>query len=177
VEVQRNDHIAVWYSRIDYESSLQFATPHVSLVILTNSRKVAVNASSLQCFPNSRCSVDGQHRIKDDPRLIMPHLDDRRTYPSVERACGNLPAPTVQEDRRRVSGQIPLRGSCCRRLLGWAALARVAMLSCCGNDSGDPLLLQIKQAQPSVLERHLGQSLSPNHAQRVVCGGNVLCRD
>jgi hypothetical protein len=43
-----------------------------------------------------------------------------------------------------------------------------------GNDSNDPLLLQIKEAQNSVLERHLGPSAYSNHAQRVVCGQRLM---
>jgi uncharacterized protein (DUF2252 family) len=43
-----------------------------------------------------------------------------------------------------------------------------------GNDSNDPLLLQIKEAQASVLERHLGPSAYPNHAQRVVNGQRLM---
>lgn len=40
-----------------------------------------------------------------------------------------------------------------------------------GVDAQDPFFLQIKQAQPSVLERFVGKSEYSNHGQRVVAGG------
>jgi hypothetical protein len=39
-----------------------------------------------------------------------------------------------------------------------------------GRDDQDPLFLQLKEAQPSVLERFLGKSRYRNHGQRVVSG-------
>ena len=45
-----------------------------------------------------------------------------------------------------------------------------------GVDSQDPLFLQIKEAQPSVLERFVGKSEYSNHGQRVVAGQRSDCR-
>ncbi len=39
-----------------------------------------------------------------------------------------------------------------------------------GRDDGDPLFLQAKQAEPSVLEAHAGASEFENHGRRVVEG-------
>jgi uncharacterized protein (DUF2252 family) len=43
-----------------------------------------------------------------------------------------------------------------------------------GKDHTDPLFLQVKEAQPSVLERHAGASPYPNCAQRVVAGQRLM---
>jgi uncharacterized protein (DUF2252 family) len=43
-----------------------------------------------------------------------------------------------------------------------------------GNHSEDPLFLQVKEAQPSVLEPFAGKSAYPNHGQRVVAGQRLL---
>src|SRR5216684_850462 len=43
-----------------------------------------------------------------------------------------------------------------------------------GSEEGDPLFLQVKQAQASVLEPHLGPSSYLNHAQRVVRGQYLM---
>jgi hypothetical protein len=43
-----------------------------------------------------------------------------------------------------------------------------------GVDGQDPLFLQIKEAQPSVLERFVGKSEYPNHGQRVVTGQRLM---
>ena len=43
-----------------------------------------------------------------------------------------------------------------------------------GNGDGDPLLLQAKEAEASVLERFLGKSRYANHGQRVVEGQRLM---
>ncbi len=43
-----------------------------------------------------------------------------------------------------------------------------------GRDQDDPLFLQVKEAQPSVLERFLGASAYANHGQRVVIGQRLM---
>ena len=43
-----------------------------------------------------------------------------------------------------------------------------------GRDHNDPLFLQVKEAQASVLERFLGTSTYPHHGQRVVAGQRLM---
>ena len=43
-----------------------------------------------------------------------------------------------------------------------------------GRDQNDPLFLQVKEAQPSVLERFLGRSAYPHHGERVVAGQRLM---
>ena len=43
-----------------------------------------------------------------------------------------------------------------------------------GRDDQDPLFLQAKEAQESVLERFVGKSQYPNHGQRVVAGQRLM---
>ena len=43
-----------------------------------------------------------------------------------------------------------------------------------GRDSDDPLVLQAKEAQASVLEAHVGRSKFTNHGERVVVGQRVM---
>jgi len=43
-----------------------------------------------------------------------------------------------------------------------------------GRDQDDPLLMQVKEAQPSVLEPYLGASRYKNHGQRVVEGQRLM---
>jgi hypothetical protein len=48
------------------------------------------------------------------------------------------------------------------------------MLLLLGRDDGDPLFLQAKEAEASVLERFTGVSEYTNHGQRVVAGQHVM---
>lgn len=164
-------HIDVWYSRIDYESSLQFVRRTFRWYI-TKQREKSRQRSSIQAFPKLTMQVDGQYQIKDDPPLII-HLDDEEF---ARQLSGLVEAyrPTVQEDR-----QVLLSKYHCvdvaQKIVGVGSVGtRCYMVLLLGNDGNDPLLLQIKEAQASVLERHLGPSVYPNHAQRVVCGQRLM---
>jgi len=164
-------HIDVWYSRIDYESSLQFVHPTFRWYI-NQQREKSRQRSSLQVFPKLTMQVDGQHRFKDDPPLIA-HLDDEELTRQLRGLVVSY-RPSVQEDR-----QVLLSRYHCvdvaRKVVGVGSVGtRCYVVLLLGNDSNDPLLLQIKEAQNSVLERHLGPSAYSNHAQRVVCGQRLM---
>ncbi|HYU71668.1 MAG TPA: DUF2252 domain-containing protein [Ktedonobacteraceae bacterium] len=164
-------HIDVWYSRIDYASSLQFVRRTFRWYI-DKQREKSRRRSSLQVFPRLAMQVDGQYQIKDDPPLIA-HLDDQELAYQL-RGLVEAYRPTVQEDRRVLLSKYRCV-DLAQKVVGVGSVGtRCYVVLLLGNDSGDPLLLQIKQAQPSVLERHLGPSVYPNHAQRVVCGQRLM---
>src|SRR5216684_2175785 len=164
-------HIDVWYSRIDYESSLQFVRRTFRWYI-EKQREKSRQRSSLQAFPKLTMQVDGQYRLKDDPPLIA-HLDDEVLTHQL-RGLVEAYRPTVQEDRRVLLSKYHCV-DVAQKVVGVGSVGtRCYVILLLGNDSNDPLLLQIKEAQASVLERHLGPSAFPNHAQRVVCGQRLM---
>ncbi len=164
-------HIDVWYSRIDYESSLQFVRPSFRWYI-DKQREKSRQRSSLQAFPKLAFEVEGRHRFKDDPPLIA-HLEDEEL---ARQLSGLVEAyrPTVQEDRRVLLSKYTCV-DVAQKVVGVGSVGtRCYVVLLLGNDSNDPLILQIKEAQASVLERHLGPGVYPNHAQRVVCGQRLM---
>lgn len=163
--------IDVWYSRIDYESSLQFVHQSFRWYI-EKQRAKSRRRSSLQAFPRLTVQVDGQHRIKDDPPLIA-HLDDQELSRQLSELVDTY-RPTLQEDRRVLLSKYRCV-DVAQKVVGVGSVGtRCYVVLLLGNDSNDPLLLQIKEAQASVLERHLGPSAHPNHAQRVVAGQRLM---
>jgi len=163
--------IDVWYSRIDYESSLQFVRRTFRWYIEKQSQKASQRTSS-QAFPKLTIQIEGQHRIKDDPPLIM-HLDDEVLSEQLKGLVETY-RPTIQEDRRVLLSKY----SCvdvAQKVVGVGSVGtRCYVVLLLGNDNNDPLLLQIKEAQSSVLERHLGSGTHPNHAERVVSGQRLM---
>jgi uncharacterized protein (DUF2252 family) len=164
-------HIDVWYSRIDYESSLQFVRRTFRWYIHKQREKSRLR-SSLQAFPKLAMQVDGQYRIKDDPPLIA-HLDDKELAEQLKGLVETY-QPTVQEDRRVLLSKYHCV-DVAQKVVGVGSIGtRCYVLLLLGNDSNDPLFLQIKEAQASVLERHLGPSAFHNHAHRVVAGQRLM---
>src|SRR5579864_7168365 len=164
-------HIDVWYSRIDYENSLQFVHPDFRWYI-NKQRDKSRERSSLQVFPKLTTLIDGRPRFKDEPPLIA-HLHNDDLAHQLIGLLESYPS-TVQEDRQVLISKYHCV-DVAQKVVGVGSVGtRCYVLLLLGNDSNDPLLLQIKEAQPSVLERHLGPSGYANHAQRVVCGQRLM---
>src|SRR5260370_28143963 len=123
-------------------------------------------------FPKLTIQVDGRYRSKED-RPLIAHLDDEELAHQL-RVLVEAYRTTVQEDRRVLLNKY-LCIDVAQKVVGVGSVGtRCYVVLLLGNDSNDPLLLQIKEAQPSVLERHLGPSGYANHAQRVVCGQRLM---
>jgi uncharacterized protein (DUF2252 family) len=123
--------------------------------------------------------VDGELRIVADPPIIVPIEDLARPGTAWED-----PAPAIKRllasYRRTLSSQHhPLEEyryvHAARKVVGVGSVGtRCYILLLVGRDHDDPLFLQVKEAQPSVLERGLGASAYRNHGQRVVVGQRLM---
>jgi len=81
---------------------------------------------------------------------------------------------TLQGDRSRLLEQFRFVDAA-RKVVGVGSVGtRAWVLLFVGRDDDDPLMLQFKEAQPSVLERFLRKSAFPNHGQRVVEGQRLM---
>ena len=133
---------------------------------------------SVRAFRKLVYVVDGELRIRPHPPLIVPMSD----LGPAGRARSD-DEETVRELLRRYQSTLlqsnhPLRDfefvDIARKVVGvgsvgtrsWVVLLR-------GRDNGDPLLLQAKQAESSVLEKYLPPSAYDNHAERVVRGQRI----
>ena len=77
---------------------------------------------------------------------------------------------TLAPDRRRCSSSYRLV-DVARKVVGVGSVGTVLDRCCCSaGTTSDPLFLQIKEAQPSVLEPYVGASRYDNHGERVVAG-------
>jgi hypothetical protein len=123
--------------------------------------------------------VDGEPRIVGDPPLIVPAEDlvRGRAYAALEDGLlaalhdyqETLPAP----QRRLLARYRPVHFA--RKVVGVGSVGTstwIALLL--GRDAGDPLFLQVKEAQPSVLEPYLGASGYASQGERVVAGQRLL---
>jgi uncharacterized protein (DUF2252 family) len=123
--------------------------------------------------------IDGELRIVADPPIIVPIEDLARPGTAWED-----PAPAIKKllasYRRTLSHQHhPLEEyryvHAARKVVGVGSVGtRCYILLLVGRDDDDPLFLQVKEAQPSVLERFLSPSAYPNHGQRVVVGQRLM---
>jgi uncharacterized protein (DUF2252 family) len=164
-------NIEVWYSRIDYESSIQFVHRSFRWYIEKQREKSRLR-SSLQVFPKIAVEIDGRYQIKEDPPIIT-RLNDEALMQELREIVDTYRS-TIQEDRQVLLSKYHYV-DVAQKVVGVGSVGtRCYVVLLLGNDSNDPLVLQIKEAQSSVLERHLGPSVYPNHAHRVVAGQRLM---
>jgi uncharacterized protein (DUF2252 family) len=164
-------HIDVWYARIDPESTRRFVRSSDRAYVEKELEK-ARRSSSLVAFPRLTQKVNGQYRIKDDPPTIE-HLDDEELAQQLGTLVERYSA-SLQEDRHVLLSKYRFV-DVAHKVVGVGSVGTrcyVALLM--GSQQSDPLFLQVKQAQASVFEPHLGPSSYSSHAQRVVRGQQLM---
>ena len=123
--------------------------------------------------------VDGELRIIGDPPLIVgirdlfSHLDAEQIEASV-RDILRAYRRTLPGDRRRLLERFRYVDGA-RKVVGVGSVGtRAWIVLMLGRDDRDPLFLQVKEAQPSVLEPFLGKSSFASSGQRVVEGQRLM---
>jgi uncharacterized protein (DUF2252 family) len=171
-------NLDVWYSRIDVDEIAALAarheTPKERKRLERNVAK-ARSKDSLRAFSKLTTSVDGEPRIVSDPPLIVPIEEVASGVEQVEleefvRGVIRSYRRTLSADRRRLLERFRYVHAA-RKVVGVGSVgARAWIVLMLGRDENDPLFLQLKEAQASVLEPFLGKSAFAKHGQRVVEG-------
>jgi uncharacterized protein (DUF2252 family) len=112
---------------------------------------------------------NGNWRIKDKPPLVR-HLSHRELHAHQAFA---FYAESLQEDRRMLLQRYHRR-DVAFKTVGVGSVGTFCAIGLFVADDGSPLLLQIKEAQPSVLAPFAGASDYGNHGQRVVVGQRMM---
>ena len=119
--------------------------------------------------------IDGQLRIAPHPPLIIPIEDlvsgeELAHHQETMRQLIRRYRATLQPDRRHLLENYEYVHMA-RKVVGVGSVGtRTWVLLLLGRDENDPLFLQVKEAEASVLEPYLESSRYANHGQRVVEG-------
>jgi uncharacterized protein (DUF2252 family) len=176
-----------WYDRLDAERAQRVIREQQRDRRVGDDEVHRLNATiekarkrdSRKAFKKLVGMVDGRLRITAAPPLIVPvedllhdaggAADDaevmRRVLEEYQETLVGTRHPIAEYRYRHMARKVVGVGSVGTR-------AWVILLS--GRDDGDPLLLQAKEAQASVLERFLGASEFDSHAERVVRGQRLM---
>jgi uncharacterized protein (DUF2252 family) len=172
----------VWYSRLDIDEMNALVSARMKSKTVKRFEKNVAKArskDSMKAFDKLVQVVDGRPRLVGDPPLIVPIEDllPDWEYHQVDEAIHNL----LRAYRRTLAGDHRhlLEGfryvHAARKVVGVGSVGtRAWILLMLGHDDSDPLFLQAKEAQGSVLEPFLGKSRYANHGQRVVEGQRLM---
>jgi uncharacterized protein (DUF2252 family) len=174
-------NLEVWYSRFDIEAALA-EVEHDDPIEVKRVRKGVVKArskDSLRALERLTETVDGEIRFRSEPPLLVPgeelvSADDGR--PVAELLQGVLEAyrDSLPPDRQVLLDAYRFR-QIARKVVGVGSVGtRAWVILLTGADDADPLFLQAKEAEASVLEPFAGSSRFRNHGRRVVEGQRLM---
>jgi uncharacterized protein (DUF2252 family) len=184
----------VWYSRLDIESVLKEMGDQLGLSkggkgtnkTLSKAKiradKVVAKArtrDSMQALSKLTEVVDGETRFISNPPLIVPIEDllpESESAQFTERIHELIRSyrTTLQSDRQHLLNQFRFVGIA-RKVVGVGSVGtRAWVILMVGSNGQDPLLLQAKEAQASVLAEFVGKSDYVNQGERVVAGQHLM---
>ncbi len=178
----RLTELDVWYLRLDETGIAERFQAEVGK---ENAPQFARNLAkarakdSMKAFTKLTEVVDGEPRIVADPPLIIPLRDlldpvVRPDYEEEIRAIFRGYRQTLEGDRRHLLEQYRLVDAA-RKVVGVGSVGtRCWVVLLMGRNDNDPLFLQIKEAQESVLAPFAGKSEFANQGQRVVEGQRLM---
>jgi len=176
-------NLEVWYARLDVttiEQAMRRQGAEKQAQAVAAAAAKARTKDSMKAFSKLTEEVDGEPRIISDPPLIMPVRDLIKDAERAQLAETDLRRlfrnyrRTLQRDRRHLLEEFRWVDFA-RKVVGVGSVGtRCWILLMLGRDNADPLFLQVKEAQASVLEPYLGKSEYANHGQRVVVGQRLM---
>jgi uncharacterized protein (DUF2252 family) len=176
-------NLDVWYASADvnelraqYDAELRARQRK----LLDKGLAKARTRDSMQELAKLTRTVDGRPRIISDPPLVVPvdeMIRDETERATFEAALVRLIARyqrTLETDRRHLLQQYEFCDMA-RKVVGVGSVGtRCWIVLMLGRDDADPLFLQVKEAEASVLSRFVGASKYANQGQRVVAGQRLM---
>ncbi|MCT9081728.1 DUF2252 domain-containing protein [Streptomyces fulvoviolaceus] len=177
-------NLDIWYAKIDADLLESLASDRLDATKrgrknLARAMAKARTRDSLQAFDKLTETVDGRPRIAADPPLLVPAGD---LLPDIERSAlerqfrGLIEryGRTLASDRRTLLADYRL-ADVARKVVGVGSVGtRCWIFLLLGRDDRDPLFLQAKEADASVLAAHVGTSRYLNQGERVVSGQRLM---
>ncbi len=179
-ELARMHELDVWYSHTLAEDAARQARFDPNLAKqLRRSMTKARSRDHLQANAKLTRIVDGRRRLVSDPPLIVPieELVGATEARKHERKMGSLVKTYMRslETSRRTLVERFDYVELARKVVGVGSVGQRAwIVLLVGRDDGDPLFMQVKEAQPSVLEAFLAPSTFGNAGERIVTGQRLM---
>jgi len=181
-EFAEQPFLAVWYAHLDIEPVIAEFRSQVKAKRYKLAEKMlakAHTADSTKAAAKLTTVADGQRRIISDPPMIVPVEE---IYSGVQADALYKLLHTVmvkyrrslQSDRRHLLEQFAM-AHVARKVVGVGSVGTRAWIVLMEADDGvEPLFLQAKEAQPSVLAEYCGRSQYNNQGERVVAGQHLM---
>jgi uncharacterized protein (DUF2252 family) len=172
----------VWYAHLDIEQAIGEFKSQMKAKRFKKAQALLAKAHTKDSTLAQRkltTVADGRRRIISDAPMIMPieevfaDIDAKAIYQEIRTVLGKY-RRTLQSDRRHLLEQFTLI-QVARKVVGVGSVGtRAWILLMDAGDGAEPLFLQAKEAQPSVLAEYCGRSQYANQGERVVAGQHLM---
>jgi uncharacterized protein (DUF2252 family) len=164
--------LEVWYSHMDAEVFVEEATTAASRRRWEQVEKAARLQTAEHIFPKIAKVINGRTRIVDHPPLVYHPRESDIMQKHVIRMFHNY-RETLPAERRVILDRYHIL-DVARKVVGVGSVGTRCAVALLMAGPHDPMLLQFKEALPSVLEPYAGKSRYANHGDRVVTGQRML---
>ena len=175
-------NLDLWYVRLDSSTMTERWKDEAGPTVMANFTSRVEKAKSkdhLRAVAKLTEEVDGSLRFRADPPLLTPAaqiFDPANAELMVNSLLAGLTdyRTTLQGDRQHLLSRYEFV-DLARKVVGVGSVGtRCWVALFVGRDKGDPLVLQVKQAEQSVAEPFLQPSEFANMGQRVVEGQRLV---
>ncbi len=174
--------LTAWYAHLDIEPALGEFRSQMKAKRFKAAEKLLAKAhtsDSTKALDKLTTVVGGRRQIISDPPLIVPveevfsDVQASAIYEQIRAVLGTY-GRSLQSDRRHLLEQFTLV-QMARKVVGVGSVGTRAWIVLMDAAEGDePLFLQAKEAQPSVLAEYAGRSQHDNQGERVVAGQHLM---
>ncbi len=175
-------NLDVWYTHLDVTAFVDRASAKADKQDIESVRRLIAKAqgkTSLRALKKLTGEVDGKLQFLSAPPLLVPM---RELLPEVEaldfenqlRGLIDLYGGTLSDDRLHLLHQFEFV-DIARKVVGVGSVGtRAWVILLQGRDKQDPLILQAKEAGPSVLEPYTEPTVYETQGRRVVEGQRLM---
>ena len=168
-------NLELWYSIINENDILESLSPSAregAQKIMSKARQ----RTHMQVLGKLTDLVDEKYLLKENAPFIVREAKTETGRP-IKEALGLFFESyfnSLADDRKTILKQYRIV-DVARKVVGVGSVGtRCWIIFLIGNHSDDPLFLQLKEAQPSVLEPYFSKSIYSNQGQRVVAGQRLI---
>ena len=169
----------VWYDHTVVDDNVEASVDRPFGQAIRRTAAKARSHDNLEALAKLTRLVDGRRRLVSDPPLLVPIdelVGEAEARRNEQQASSLFDAyrESLQASRRELAVRFRFAGLA-RKVVGVGSVGtRAWVVLLLGRDDGDPLLMQVKEAQPSVLEHYLNCRPYANAAERVVEGQRLM---
>jgi uncharacterized protein (DUF2252 family) len=172
----------VWYAHLNVDDAISEFRSQLKAKRLKATEKMVAKAhtqDSIRAQAKLTTEAGGQRRIVGDPPLIepveeiFPEVQADQIYTLIGEVLDKYQR-TLQSDRKHLVDYFTLV-QLARKVVGVGSVGTRAWIALMASGDGtEPLFLQAKEAQVSVLAAYCGRSQYVNQGERVVAGQHLM---